>query len=325
MAAPALPDLDTAEGRQEAIALLDPDFHGLMERKGISELIQARLSNAGVKSIGIFSVIGETAQDVRQFAVDQCHLERGRQVVEIASVIDLWNACKSRMITRHKAEAEAVSSALPPPLNKTEAQDLKSKFETLHYELEDKVSPSIGTLESLFEQMDSGEMKVMSLVQFMSREDQETEPLAATIDKSGTGKVKKGHGESKPPKSGQELRQKLKLLGHCYIFTQLKYPNRQVLRSIGPNLFSKYADFILGEHVAGLKAKNSRGETVSAPSLDLVLSYEYQVRKQMVKLMNENVEMAEALESAMRNTTVKDRKREVLPHASCIGCSHRKR
>ena len=32
MAAPALPDLATAEGRQEAIAKLDPDFHGLMER-----------------------------------------------------------------------------------------------------------------------------------------------------------------------------------------------------------------------------------------------------------------------------------------------------
>lgn len=38
--------------------------------------------------------------------------------------------------------------------------------------------------------MDSGELKVMSLVQFLSKEDQETEPLAATIDKSGTVKIK---------------------------------------------------------------------------------------------------------------------------------------
>ena len=307
MAALQLPDLATAEGRQEAISKLEPDFHGLMERKAISEAIQATLSNAGVKSIGIYSVIGETAQDVRQFATDHCNLDRGWQVVEIAGLIDLWNACKTRMITRHKAEAEAVSSAMPPPLNKTEAQDLKSKFETLHYLLEDKVAPSIGTLESLFEQMDSGELKVMSLVQFLSREDQETEPLAATIDKSGTVKVKKGHGEGKPPKSGEELRQKIKLLGHCYIFVQLKYPNRHILRNIGPNLFNKYADFLLGEHVAGLRARNSKGETVSTPSLDLVLSYEYQVRKQMVKLMNENTEMVEALELAMKDTTVKER------------------
>ena len=177
----------------------------------------------------------------------------------IAGLIDLWNACKTRMATRHKAEAEAVSSAMPPPLNKTEAQDLRAKFEGLHYRLEDKVSPSTGTLESLFEQMDSGELKVMSLVQFLSKEDQEEEPLAATIDKSGTVKVKKGYGESKPPKSGEELRQKIKLLGHCYIFVQLKYPNRQILRNIGPNLVNKYADFLLGEHVAGLKGQELQG------------------------------------------------------------------
>jgi hypothetical protein len=55
MAAPPLPDLATAEGRQEAISKLDPDFHGLMERKGISEVLQATLSNAGVKGIGIYT------------------------------------------------------------------------------------------------------------------------------------------------------------------------------------------------------------------------------------------------------------------------------
>ena len=263
MAAPSLPDLATAEGRQEAIAKLDPDFHSLMERKSLPEVLQATTSNAGV----IYSVIGETAADVCQFATDHCNLDRGRQVVEIAGQIDLWNACKTRIVTRHKAEAEAVSSALPPPLNKTEAQDQKSKFKNIYYTLEDKVSPSIGTLESLFEQMDSGELQVMSLVQVLSKEDQETEPLAATIDKSGTVKVKKGHCESKPPKSGEGLRQKIKLLGHCYIFTQLKYPNRHILRNVGPNLFHEYP----GEHVAGLRAKNSKGETVSTPSLDLVL------------------------------------------------------
>eukprot|EP00435_Cladocopium_sp_Y103_P060309 s382_g22.t1 len=55
------------------------------------------------------------------------------------------------------------------------------------------------------------------------------------------------------------------------------------------------------------RAKNSKGEVVSSPSLELVLSYEFQVRKQMVRLMNENHEMTEALDLAMRDTTVKER------------------
>lgn len=114
MAAPALPDLATAEGRQEAIAKLDPDFHGLMGRKGLAEMLQATLSNAGVKSISIFSVIGEGAGDIH------CNLDRERDVVVIAGLIDLWKACKTRMVTRHKAEAEAICAAMPPPPNRTE-------------------------------------------------------------------------------------------------------------------------------------------------------------------------------------------------------------
>lgn len=41
-------------------------------------------------------------------------------MVVIAGLIDLWNARKTRMVTRHKAEAEAISAAMPPPLNRTE-------------------------------------------------------------------------------------------------------------------------------------------------------------------------------------------------------------
>lgn len=300
-------DLDTADGRAAAIKELDPDFQGLLERKSMSERLQGTLANAGVKSISLFSVIGDTAADVRQFATDHCGLDRNRDVVAVAGMIDAWQACKTRMLTRNQAEADAVNSSMPPPLNKTEAQDLRNRFEQMHYRLEDKVTPATGTLEQLFEQVETGEWQRMSLVMFMSRDDQDTEPLAAKIEKSGTVKVKKGYGESKPPKTGEELRQKIKLLGHCYLFTQLKFPNRHELRNIGPNLFNKYADYLLGEHVLGLQAKDSKGEIVSSPTLDLVLSYDYQVRKLMTKYMNDGTEMVTALEDAMKDTTVKER------------------
>ena len=57
----------------------------------------------------------------------------------------------------------------------------------------------------------------------------------------------------------------------------------------------------------GLKAKDEKGEVVASPSLELVLSYEAQVRKLMTKKMNEGINMAIALEEAMQDTTVKER------------------
>lgn len=98
---------------------------------------------------------------------------------------------------------------------------MRIRFEQMHYRMEDKVAPASGTLEQLFEQVEAGEWKNMSLVQFMSRDDQDAEPLAAVIDRSGVVKIKKGHGESAPPKSPEELRQKIKLMGHCYLMTQI--------------------------------------------------------------------------------------------------------
>ena len=170
----------------------------------MGERPQATLATVQVRSISLFSVIGETANDVRNFVEDQCGLDRNRDVVAVAGLVDAWNDCNTRMAVRHQAEAEAHAAALPPPL--TGAQDLKSRFKQMHYHLEDKVGPASGTLEQLMEQVESGELRNMSLVQFMSRDDQDTEPLGAVIEKSGAVKVKKGHVESRPPKNGEDFR-----------------------------------------------------------------------------------------------------------------------
>ena len=57
----------------------------------------------------------------------------------------------------------------------------------------------------------------------------------------------------------------------------------------------------------GLKAKDASGEVVAAPTLELVLSYEFQIRKHMTKAMNEGTDMQKALQDAMKDTTVKER------------------
>ena len=230
----ALPDLATPEGLAAAVEALDPDFHGLLERKEVSQMVQGRLSNANVKSISRFAALGDNRTDIRTFCTGTVALDRAADVVEIAGVVDTWQASKSRMESRHQAEAEASLASLPSPVNKVEAQDLRQKFEQLHYKLEDKVSPATSTLELIFDQVESGEWKSMSLVQFLSRDDTEAEMMGATIDKTGTVKIRKGYGEAKPPKSSEELRQRLKLVGHTYIMAQLKFPHKAALQQLTP-------------------------------------------------------------------------------------------
>ena len=66
-------------------------------------------------------------------------------------------------------------------------------------------------------------------------------------------------------------------------------------------------DYILGDQVYGLKAKDEQGNTVSSPAFSLILHYEHQVRKEMVRLLNEGNPLHTALEEARKDGVVKER------------------
>lgn len=111
---------DTAERSRNAILLLETDFHGLLERKGVTEELQARLSIAGVRSISRFNAISDTRADLRQFCTRSLDRDAARHAVEIAALLDSWEAAHTRMQVRHKAEAEAANANLPITGNKVE-------------------------------------------------------------------------------------------------------------------------------------------------------------------------------------------------------------
>ena len=131
--------------------------------------------------------------------------------------------------------------------------------------------------------------------------------LGATIER-GTGalKVKKGYGECPKPRTPEEFRRRMAVVSHSYLLAQLKFPQKAILRDLQPMHFLKYLDLMLGEHVLGLKAKNKDGQTVASPDFDLVLSYDFQIRRAMVKLANEGRLLHEAQREAMLDTTIKD-------------------
>lgn len=300
-------DLGTAEGRAQALLLLDPDFHGLLQRKEVAEGQQAALAVAGVRSISRFNAMADSRQGLRTFCTGTLGLDAGRDAVAIASVLDAWEAAKVRMEVRNKAEAEAVSANLPATLNKVEYQDIRRRFERLHYALEDRTTPSAATLELICDQIESGELKTLHLIQCLSQEDAEIDPVGAVIDKSGTLKIKKGYGETTEPRDPEEYRRRMKVVTHTYLFAQIKYPHKAVLTGLTPHSFQKFVDYILGEHVMGLQAKDSEGLVVSKPTFKSVLHYEHQVRKEMVRLGNEGIQLQEALERARKDTVIKER------------------
>ena len=168
-AAPGALDIghDTPSRRANAISLLDADLHGLLQIKEVNETIQAKLAVAKVRTISRLSTVADNRAGMRKFCADVLSLDESTEIVEVASMVDAWESSSTRMAVRHKAEAEAGLTSQPRALNKVEIQDLLVKFQSVHgLKLEDKTIPASSTLEQVFDQVEQGEFKNMSLVQF---------------------------------------------------------------------------------------------------------------------------------------------------------------
>mgnify|MGYP007004416050 CR=1 FL=1 len=99
----------------------------------------------------------------------------------------------------------------------------------------------------------------------------------------------------------------MKILGHLFMLCKLRYPSKRWLSDMQTRIFDIHADFFCGENVMGLQAKNEDGVVVSTPSFQLCLSYDYQVRKEMGKLINQGETLKVALDKALKDTTIRER------------------
>ena len=82
--------------------------------------------------------------------------------------------------------------------------------QVFNIKLEDRNTPAASTLEQIFDQVEKGELKNMSLVQFLGREDAEADVLGATVEKStGALKIKKGCSK---PRNPEEFRKRMAVL-----------------------------------------------------------------------------------------------------------------
>ena len=93
--------------------------------------------------------------------------------------------------------------------------------------------------------------------------------------------------------NSEALRRRLMLLG--------------LLSDLTSRLFDSHADFLCGEHVMGLQAKNENGTVIATPGFAPSLSCDYQLQKELGKLINGGQSIKVALNKAVENTTLRGR------------------
>ena len=109
----AAPAEDTPEGRAAAMALLDPDLQGILQRADTSAILQSRMAIARVRSINKLSALADTRDQARNFCRATLRLDLAADLFDVACVVESWEACRTRTEARHKMQAEAALSRMP--------------------------------------------------------------------------------------------------------------------------------------------------------------------------------------------------------------------
>lgn len=296
----------------DAVEKMDGDLRGLLESKRLELALQANLSRKGVTAVELLAVLADDRPSARQFAKDNLGLDpsvNAADAIPLAQFVVAREAANQRMQSRTKADAAASTDQVPKSLPTVEFTSVKKKFEAAYYQLRDEDTPSKQSLEDLAEQLDNGDWRAMSLKEFAARSDVEADQQwgALSIGKQGQVKVKKAAVETPAPKDFEELRQKLKLVGHHFIFLRLLHPTRKELQDVTPFTFAEHADYLGSKRVAKLVSETDDGTVIHSPSLKQILTYDFHVRKKMMEDLTPSTPMGASLKEASRCPVTRER------------------
>ena len=297
---------------EEVLEGLDGDFRGLLDGKKVQKDLQVRLGRKKIDSVEMFAVLADSRDDFREALKTQLQLDPASDpthLPEQAKLVVAWEAARQRMQSKGEKEAQAATEREPKSIPTNEFLNLKKQFEKTYYNLREEEIPSRNSLEDLAEQLETGDWRAMSLKEVASKADTESDSRWAsmTVGKLGMVRLKKSSVETPAPKDLEEYRQKLKLLGHHYVFLKMLHPNRREIADVTPFTFLQLGDYMLSRRVAKLTSENDQGESVHTPSLKQVLTYDFYLRKKMVEEMSGETPLGESLKSAMECAVTKER------------------
>ena len=280
-----------AEGEVEAaIAKVSPELAFLLQNTGVPPPVVAKIGSLGITSVDIFAQIEPDVSSFRTFASSDLGLDPSKGVpnkIALATLVGAWDSANTRGKRRREEEAEQRVGDHPRKLPRTTHLDLRRAFASRHRELRDEETPHTSYLEAKLQEVEEGEFRAERLCDVLSLADDDgSSTTGLTLAADGTIKARKASAiKGTIPSNSEQLRLKLKLMAHAWEYVRLKVP-KDFLADFDLHLYSEYADWLLGDKVAGLCVSSPGSAATCKPSWALVLSFDFEFRKRVAHEAN---------------------------------------
>lgn len=300
--APALPD---------ALTRGSSDLRFLLQRQGIDDDHQRTLFSAGVDTLDKFSAFATGEADLLAVLKDEFRLDPTAGLAargQVASFVAAWKASKVRVQRQAEVEAEQDTREWTKPIPTAEYLLLRQAYVKTYGTLDERVLPSKEFLEKKLMEVEHGEFKSESLQEVTTRDELDPDTLMPVWDSKGVMTVKRGSSRVPLPANPEELRRRLNIMRNTYLMLKLKFPGRADLQDLSVDLFERYKEYLLGDYVHNLQARDASDNVIHTPPWQLVLAYEQAIRKQAFHYMvADNSPMGASWERAWKDPVTKER------------------
>ena len=200
----------------------------------MTEASLVKLADLGMNTLTLLRNVAGNRDEFVVFLKDALGFDPSARIadyLEISKLVGVWNRSNISEDVLVKQQADRAASHLPPQLAPHEHLDAKEMWERdVGSELEESLTPGKAYFERLIHQSDTSfQAESLTTVVSMDQEAQAGLPDRGFDPTSGLFRVSTKTVSAALPKTAEELRMRLKLLGHGYVFLKRRCPNRLVL------------------------------------------------------------------------------------------------
>ena len=161
--------------------------------------------------------------------------------------------------------------------------------------------PAKAYLEMLLEHVEEGDSRPESLSEVASAErDSGDVPTTVRANADGTLRIHKARVQGSPPRNPEELRSRYRLMAAAWQCVALRQPHHPGFQRFHEGIFMSLLDHLLGPELYLYRVSLPDGTTYGCP-WDILLAYEYQVRRRAFQLMESKaLSLATALMEAIQ-------------------------
>ncbi|CAE7837757.1 unnamed protein product [Symbiodinium sp. CCMP2592] len=214
----------------------------------------------------------------------------GRQ--QTAAIVAAWELATEISSKEIELRAEARALNQPRILQTQERQAMLRAVSAAYGKLNEAETPSPEYLALKAEETEQNEPTAAQLDAITSKRDSQTATIQSSVDPAGHLRITKTKQKVEMPQNSEAYRRVLKIEGYSWLAMQSRYKSKTWFQGLTMADFTKFVDYILGERVAGLRLEQATGYDSShnalfRPPWGIVLRYEYKLRKEAVRLVND--------------------------------------